>query len=57
MEVEPLIYWEFFRPIIRYMYNNSGKLGVRPNNDGVIMIKMLVSNNGMVYLIQSLKGK
>jgi IS5 family transposase len=41
-EVEPLIDWEVFRPIIREMYDNRTERGGRPNNDEVVMIKMLV---------------
>lgn len=29
-EVEPLIDWEFFRPIIREMYDNKSERGGRP---------------------------
>jgi len=41
-EVEPLIDWEIFRPIIKNMYNNRTERGGRPNNDEIVMIKMLV---------------
>lgn len=41
-EVEPLIDWEVFRPIVREMYNNRTERGGRPNNDEVVMVKMLV---------------
>ncbi len=41
-EVEPLIDWEVFRPIIREMYDNQTERGGRPNNDEVVMVKMLV---------------
>ncbi len=41
-EIYPLIDWEFFRPIIRSMYDNRTERGGRPNNDEIIMIKMLV---------------
>jgi len=41
-EIDPLIDWEFFRPIIRNMYDNRTELGGRPNNDEIVMFKMLV---------------
>jgi IS5 family transposase len=41
-EVDPLIDWEFFRPIVRDMYDNRSERGGRPNIDEVVMIKMLV---------------
>jgi transposase, IS5 family len=41
-EIDPLIDWEVFRPIISEMYDNHTERGGRPNNDEVVMIKMLV---------------
>jgi IS5 family transposase len=41
-EIDPLIEWEVFRPIVRDMYDNRSERGGRPNNDEVVMIKMLV---------------
>jgi len=41
-EIDPLIDWEVFRPIIREMYDNHTTGGGRPNNDEIVMIKMLV---------------
>ena len=41
-EVEPLIDWEAFRPIISGLYSNQGPGGGRPNIDEVVMVKMLV---------------
>ena len=41
-EVEPLIDWEAFRPIISGLYSNQGPGGGRPNIDPVVMVKMLV---------------
>ena len=41
-DVEPLIDWNRFTPIIQPMYSNQGPSGGRPNNDPVIMVKMLV---------------
>jgi len=41
-EVEPLIDWEAFRPIIRGLYDNRTPKGGRPNVDEVVMVKMLV---------------
>lgn len=41
-KIEPLIDWDNFRPIIKDMYDNKSERGGRPNNDEVVMIKMLV---------------
>jgi IS5 family transposase len=41
-EIDPLIDWEIFRPIIREMYDNHTERGGRPNNDEIVMMKMLV---------------
>jgi IS5 family transposase len=41
-EVEPLIDWETFKPIITDLYTNDGPQGGRPNIDPVVMVKMLV---------------
>jgi len=41
-EVDSLIDWEAFRPIVAGMYDNTSIKGGRPNIDVVIMIKMLV---------------
>jgi len=41
-QIEPLIDWEAFRPIITGLYNNKGPQGGRPNVDPVVMMKMLV---------------
>jgi hypothetical protein len=41
-EVEKLVDWESFRPIIGEIYSNKGGKGGRPNYDEVLMIKMLV---------------
>ncbi len=41
-EIDPLIDWEVFRPIIRDMYDNRTEQGGRPNNDELVMMKMLV---------------
>jgi len=41
-EIEPLIDWEAFRPIIAGLYNNKGPQGGRPNVDEVVMVKLLV---------------
>jgi IS5 family transposase len=40
-EVEPLIDWKRFRPIIQPMYSNQEPAGGRPNIDPVIMVKLL----------------
>jgi IS5 family transposase len=41
-EIEPLINWEVFRPIIRDMYDNHTKLGGRPNNDENVSFTIVV---------------
>ncbi len=41
-EIESLIDWKPFRPIIKNMYNNKTEIGGRPNLDEIVMVKMLV---------------
>lgn len=41
-EVEKMIDWEKFRPIIKELYINNTEMGGRPNLDEVLMIKMMV---------------
>ena len=41
-EVEKMIDWEQFRPIIKALYTNQTEIGGRPNMDEVLMVKMLV---------------
>ena len=41
-EIEPLIDWEAFRPIIQSLYTNNTPRGGRPNVDPVVMVKLLV---------------
>ena len=41
-EVDPLIDWTAFKPIIQPIYDNRGPMGGRPNTDPVIMVKLLV---------------
>jgi len=41
-EVEPLIDWDAFTPIIQPMYSNQRQMGGRPNTDPVVMVKLLV---------------
>lgn len=41
-EIESLINWEAFRPIVGEMYSNKSERGGRPNIDEVVMIKLLV---------------
>ena len=41
-EVEPLIDWDAFRPILQGLFDNQGPQGGRPNVDPVLMVKMLV---------------
>jgi len=41
-EVEKLIDWEQFRPILGNLYSNKTDKGGRPNMDEILMLKMLV---------------
>ena len=41
-EIEPLIDWDAFRPIVIDLFCNKTEKGGRPNIDEVVMIKMLV---------------
>ena len=41
-EIDTLINWEAFRPILKDMYNNKTEKGGRPNIDEIIMIKILI---------------
>ena len=41
-EIDALIDWEAFRPIVRGLYTNGTEKGGRPNTDEVVMVKMLV---------------
>ena len=41
-QIEPLIDWEAFTPIIAGLYHNQGPQGGRPNIDEVVMMKLLV---------------
>jgi IS5 family transposase len=41
-EIEKLIDWETFRPIVEGMYDNKTEKGGRPNIDEIVMIKVLI---------------
>jgi IS5 family transposase len=41
-EIESLIDWEAFRPIVGELYDNKNEKGGRPNLDEVVMVKLLV---------------
>lgn len=41
-DIDLLINWEAFRPIVKGLYNNKSEQGGRPNIDEVVMIKILV---------------
>jgi IS5 family transposase len=41
-DIDTLINWEVFRPIVKDMYDNKTEKGERPNIDEIIMIKILV---------------
>jgi IS5 family transposase len=40
--IESLIDWGAFRPIVGAMYDNKSARGGRPNTDEVVMVKLLV---------------
>ena len=41
-EIESMVDWGAFRPIVSDMYDNKSEQGGRPNIDEVVMIKLLV---------------
>ena len=41
-EIDSLIDWNAFRPIIGELYTNKTERGGRPNIDEIVMLKMLV---------------
>jgi len=41
-KTDKAIEWEAFHPIIKAMYQNDTEKGGRPNNDEVLMVKLLV---------------
>jgi len=41
-EMDSLIDWEAFRPIVNALYDNKSEKGGRPNIDEVVMIKLLI---------------
>jgi len=41
-EIESLIDWGAFRPIVGELYDNRSERGGRPNIDEVVMVKLLV---------------
>ena len=41
-QIEPLIDWNAFIPIIQSLYTNKTPRGGRPNEDPVVMMKLLV---------------
>jgi len=41
-EIDSLIDWEAFRPIVKGLYDNKTEKGGRPNIDEVVMIKLLI---------------
>jgi IS5 family transposase len=41
-EVESIIDWRAFVPIIASLFSNNTPLGGRPNIDGIVMLKLLV---------------
>jgi len=41
-EIESVIDWKAFRPIVSDMYDNRSERGGRPNIDEVVMVKLLV---------------
>lgn len=41
-DIETVIDWDAFRPIVKDMYDNKSEKGGRPNIDEIVMIKLLV---------------
>ncbi|MDI6719440.1 MAG: IS5 family transposase [Methanomicrobiales archaeon] len=41
-ELESLIEWESFRPILSNLYESNDEIGGRPNTDEILLLKMLV---------------
>jgi len=41
-EIESMVDWEAFRPIVGDMFDNRSERGGRPNIDEVVMVKLLV---------------
>ena len=41
-DLESLIDWESFRPILRDLYSSNDEIGGRPNTDEILLLKMLV---------------
>ncbi len=41
-EIDSIISWEAFRPIVKDIYDNKTEKGGHPNIDEIIMIKILV---------------
>ena len=41
-EIDKLIDWEAFRPIVANMYDNKTEKGGRPNVDEIVMIKLMI---------------
>jgi hypothetical protein len=56
-EIESVINWEAFRPIVGNMYNNRSERGGRPNIDEVVMIKLLVLSSGTDYPIPNSRSR
>ena len=44
-EIDSLIDWDAFRPILAGMYDNKSEKGGRPNIDEIVMFKLLVLQN------------
>ncbi len=45
VDIDSLIDWEALRTMIREMYDNHTERGGRPDNDEIVMMKMLVSKS------------
>ena len=57
VDIDSLIDWEVFRTMIREMYDNHTERGGRPNNDEIVMMKMLVLQSWYGLSDLSLKDK
>ncbi|OPX71405.1 MAG: hypothetical protein A4E40_00710 [Methanoregulaceae archaeon PtaU1.Bin059] len=48
-ELESLIDWESFRPILRDLSSRNGEIGGRPNTDEILLLKVLVLQSFCVF--------
>jgi len=57
-EIDSLIDWETFRPIVNQLYHSNSAQGGRPNTDEVLLVKMVVlQSHSTVSQIPNWKGR